>query len=179
MILDEMLSDHQLDDKEDLAIKRILGSGGLDRSSIDRETTRINHYRTLKEAVNEKLIPIEVDIPLVQGEVAYFEVDPVRLLAERVQNRYQRNRVQYVEMGYEVELEGRLVLTDRRILLIDSGSREYRINQILDITTDPEAGIIEVTISGRQSPVILSSQNLMELAAKIQKVHEMTIQSIS
>jgi len=177
MILDEMLSDHQLDEKEDLAIKRILGSSGLDKSSIDRESTRINHYRILKEAISEKLKPIEVDIPLVQGEVAYFEVTPVRLLTERVQNRFQRNRIQYVEMGYEVELEGRLVLTDRRVLLIDSGSREYRINQILDITTDPDAGIIELTMSGRQTPVILSSQNLMVLAAKIQKVHDFTIQA--
>lgn len=179
MILDEMLSDHQLDEKEDQTINQILGSAGLDPSTVDRETTRINQYRTLRETVNEKLNPIDVDIPLVQGEVAYFEIKPVRLLTERVQNRYQRNRIQYVDMGYEIELEGRLVLTDRRLLLIDSGSREYRINQILDVTTDPDAGIIELTLSGRQTPVILTSHNLLVLAAKIQKVHELVTQATS
>lgn len=179
MILDEMLSDHQLDNKENQSIQRILKSVNLDQNSFERETARLNHYQTLTDISNQSLSPISVDIPLVQGEVAYFEATPVRLLTERVQNRYQRNKIQYVDMGYEIELEGRLVLTDRRILLIDNGSKEFRINQILDITTDPEGGVIELTLSGRQTPVILTSINLMVLAAKIQKVRDLTIQATS
>lgn len=179
MILDEMLVDHQLDDKEDLSIKRILESVNLDAETVERETNRINYYRLLKDISNQPLSPIVVDIPLVRGEVAYYVDDSVRLLEERVQNRYQRNRTQFVEMGYEVELEGRLVLTDRRIIIIDSGSREFRINQLLDITTDPEGGVIELTLSGRQTPLIITSPNLMALAANILKVHDQTIQATS
>ena len=179
MILDEMLTDHQLDDKEDQAIRRILDSMTLDKSTIERELIRIEHYRTLRDVSNQPLRPIDSNIPLVRGEMAYFEDTSVRLLVERVQNRYQHNQIHYVEMGYEIELEGRLVLTDRRILLIDDGSREYRLNQVLDITTDPEAGTIELTLSGRQTPIILSSPNLMVLAANIQKVHDQAIRATS
>jgi hypothetical protein len=179
MILDEMLGDHELDEKEVQSIHRILSNVELDQNTIVRETCRINHYQTLREASNEDLTPINVDIPLVRGEIAYFEATSVRLLNERVQNRYQHNKVQHVELGYEIELEGRLVLTDRRILLIDSGSRELRINQILDITVDPDGGVIELTMSGRQTPIILSSPDVMILAAKIQKVLDQAIQATS
>jgi hypothetical protein len=179
MIVDEMLVDHQLDIKEDQAIRRILTNVELDQHTKSRETSRINHYNTLRDVTNEHLHPIEIDIPLVRGEVAYFDVPMVRLLNERVQNRYQRNRVQYVEVGYEVEMEGRLVITDRRLILIDSGSKEYRVNQILDITTDPEPGIIELTLSGRETPLIITTPNVLVLAAKIQKVVDQATQATS
>ena len=44
----------------------------------------------------------------MRGEEAFDEFTPVRLLNERVLDRYQREGVRYRVIGYEIELEGRL-----------------------------------------------------------------------
>jgi hypothetical protein len=179
LIIDEMLSDHMLDDNEELAIQRLLEQVVMDDSIKTKELNRTNFYSTLKKSLESPIKSIEVDVPLVRGEYAVYDEPKARLLNERVQKRYQRDRTQYVELGFDIELEGRLIVTDRRILLVHGGTREYRINQIMDVTSDPAGGIVELSIAGRQSPVILSSPNLLELTGMIQKVVAQAIQSTS
>lgn len=67
------------------------------------------------------------------------------------------------------------MITDRRMVLAGRGSREYRLNQLLDITVDPEAGVIELTMNKRKSPIILTAENLMLLSARLERVHQMVI----
>ena len=171
-ILDEMLEDHLLSEEEEEAIRQLLEQSNLPESLITLELERLDHYSRIRREIERPLKEIDPKIPLVRGENAYEQFDRVRLLNERVLNRFQRNNVQYRELGYEVDSEGKLILTDRRILIIDRGTREYRLNRLVNVTTDPEAGIVELSLSNRKSPVIITAEEPLVLAARIEKVLE-------
>ncbi|MCH8496678.1 MAG: DUF4236 domain-containing protein, partial [Balneolales bacterium] len=66
----------------------------------------------VRRGIEKPLEEIESPIPLVRGEVAYGLFQPVRLLNERVLNRFQRDGVTYRELGYQSEIDAaRLILT--------------------------------------------------------------------
>jgi len=178
-ILDEMLEDHMLSEQEELTATAMINALQLTRQAepemvyypeIMPQAERIAYHRQVRETAARPLEPISVDIPLVRGEEAFDEFTPVRLLNERVLDRYQREGVRYRVIGYEIELEGRLILTDRRLLLVETSSREFRLNQLGDVTADPEAGVVELNFLNRKSPVILTSPQPVLLAARIEKV---------
>jgi len=78
--------------------------------------------------------------------------------------------VQYKETGYEIDMEGIGYLTDCRLLILEKGSREIRLNTILDTIVDAEGGIIELVVSNRKNPLILTCENVLELSVMIEKV---------
>lgn len=169
-LLDEMLEDHLLSEEEEQALLRLLDELRLPSALIQHELDRIHHYSRIRKEMEKPLEEIQPGIALVRGEVAYHLFEPVRLLHERVLNRFQRDGVQYRELGYEVDMEGKCILTDRRILIIDRGSREYRLNRILGVTADPEAGLVELTLSNRKNPVLITVQEPLLFAARVEKV---------
>jgi hypothetical protein len=171
-ILDEMLEDHLLSEDEEESIRQLLEQSNLPEPLITLELERLDHYSRIRQEIERPLKEIDPGIPLVRGESAYEQFNRVRLLNERVLNRFQRDNVQYRELGYEIDSEGTLILTDRRLLIIDRGSREYRLNRLVDVTADPEAGIVELVLSNRKSPVIITVEEPLVLAARIEKVLE-------
>jgi len=171
-ILDEMLEDHLLSGEEEEAIRKLIDQLDLPEEEIASVMNRLEHYSRIRREIDRPLVEKNPGVPLVHGEKAFEVLDNVRLVNERVLNRFRRNNVQYRELGYEIDLEGRLILTDRRLLFAGRGSREYRLNRVLDVTADPEAGIVELTLSGRKSPVLITAPEPMVLAAQIEKVVE-------
>ncbi|TVQ66827.1 MAG: DUF4236 domain-containing protein [Balneolaceae bacterium] len=169
-ILEEMLTDHLLSEQEELALKGLLKSMNLPKPEKLSITEKIDFYSQIRNEMEKPLEKTDPDIPLLRGESAYEQFEQVRRLKEKVLNRFQRDHVQYREIGYEIESEGSLILTDRRILLIGRGTDEYRFNRLADITTDHEAGILELTFTNRKTPVILSSPQPLLLAARLEKI---------
>ena len=172
-ILEEMLEDHLLSEEEEEAMRKLIGELDLPKELVSPELERLEHYGQIRRVIHEPLEEMgDPGVPLVRGEKAYVVVDPARLLNERVMERYQRDNVQYRELGYEIDLEGKLILTDRRMMIVGRGSREYRLNKVLDVTSDPHAGTVELTLSGRKSPVILTVEEPLLLATRIEKIIE-------
>lgn len=171
-LLDEMLEDHLLSEEEEQAIRRLLEQLNLPESLIAMELDRLDHYHRIRKEMERPLELTDPGIPLVRGENAYEVFDRARLLNERVLKRFQRDNIQYRVLGYEVDSEGKLVITDRRLLVVDRNSREYRLNRLVDITADPEAGIVELALSNRKSPVIITVEEPLVLAVRLEKVLE-------
>ena len=169
-LLDDMLEDHLLSEEEERQIRELIDHLDIPEEQIASIIERIKLYSRIRQEIEKPLEELDPGVPLVRGERAYGVFDTTRLLNERVLNRFQQDKVQYRELGYEVDLEGQLILTDRRLLFVGRGSREYRLNRILDITADPEAGVVELTLSGRKSPVMITSPEPLVLAARIEKV---------
>lgn len=169
-LLDEMLEDYMISVQEEQALLKLIELLKLPDSLISSEKLRIKHFRDLRIEIEKPLGEIKVDFPLLRGELAYAVIDESRILIERVLNRYQRNNIQYRELGYEIELEGRLLLTNRRLLVVGRGTQEYRINNIIDVTTDPEGGCVEINLSNRKSPLLISVKEPLILSAKIDHV---------
>ena len=170
--MDAVLEDHLLTEKEELEIRELIKKLDLSDQFIFEELQYLNLAQSVRKEMESPLVEQDCPVPLVRGENCYAVFEDVRLLEERVQDRFQHKRIQYRKLGYEKQIEGTLVITDRRILLYGSGSREYRLNKVLDVTTDLEANTIEITISGRKNPIYLTSKFPMIIAARLEKIIE-------
>jgi hypothetical protein len=175
--LDAVLADRMLNEEDEAQLRDLIDKLYLDEQFIFEELQYLELASSVRREMEAPLREEPASIPLVRGEVCYGEFDDVRLLEERVLDRFQRNRVQYRNLGYEVQIEGRLTLTDRRMVITGRGSREYRMNQIADIITDLETNIIELIISGRKNPVFLTSPSPMLISSRMEKIRETLVEA--
>jgi len=169
-VLDELLEDHMLSKKEEQSLKNLIEQLELQNGYLTGELERINYFSSIRREMEKPLEPIDPGIPMVRGEEAYERFENVRLVKERVLNRFQRDNVQYREIGYEIDMEGTLILTDRRLLIIERGSREFRLNRVVNVTADPEAGIVELSLSNRKNPVLITMEQPLLLGVRIEKI---------
>ncbi|MCH8525044.1 MAG: DUF4236 domain-containing protein [Balneolales bacterium] len=181
--LETALEDHLLSEQEEVGLLLLIDELGLDEPSQDPAAS-IQPERGLMEAAiqirHQMDQPLdELDnpgVPLVRGEIAYRVIEPVRLLNERVLNRFQQDKVVYRELGYETELEGKVIITNRRMLFIettgDTRTREYRLNKVVDVIADPARNLLEIILSDRKSPVTVTSPSVLVMAALVERVRD-------
>jgi len=170
--MDAALQDQLLSSEEEQEIRELIKKLYLDDQFIFEELQYLDLASTIRKEMESTLEETEASIPMVRGEVCYAEFDNTRLLEERVIERFQRDRAQYRKIGYEVQLEGKLILTDRRLVILGHGSREYRMNQILDVITDLETNIIELVISDRKNPVFITNPIPMLISSRLEKIRQ-------
>lgn len=175
-LLADLLDDHLLSDEEERAVQQVLDAAPLSDTVRKRIEHAVASYAGLREEMEKPLEEIESPVPLVRGETAFGRFGSARLLNERVMKRFQRNNVQHRVLGYEIDLEGELLLTDRRMILTGHGSREYRLNRVHNVIADPEAGLVELVLAGRKSPVLITVPQPMLLAARLEKITEQHVQ---
>jgi len=168
-LLDALLADHHLTQAEEAALRRLADRLGLDDTVIGEELETINVMAVLREELAGDLAPVDADAHLKQGETCYF-AGRGRQLVARIQQRFQRDNVQYKEVGYETDIDGQIYLTDRRILLVGEGSRSYRIGRVLDEELSLEDNTVRLTLENRKNPVILTLPNAPVFAARLQKL---------
>ncbi|MCH8547939.1 MAG: DUF4236 domain-containing protein [Balneolaceae bacterium] len=166
------MEDHLLTEAEEEEIRELIRQLYLPEDFIFEELQYLDLASSIRKEMDRPLEPINGSIPLVRGESCFAEFNDVRLLEERVLDRFQKNRVQYRKIGFEIQLEGTLTITDRRIVITGRGSREYRLNRILNVITDVENNIIELVIADRKNPVFLSSAEPLLLSARLERILE-------
>lgn len=168
--MEAVLEDHLLSEQEEQEVRELIKKLDLPDDFIFEELQYLNLASSVRKEMEQPLKETESPIPLVRGESCYGTFENVRLLEERVQERFQQNRIKFRKLGHEIQLEGDLVITDRRLVIYNSGSREYRLNKVVDVIADLEANLIEITISGRKNPVYLTSELPMLISARLEKV---------
>ena len=170
--LDAVLEDHILTEEEELQVRELIKKLDLSEQFIFEELQYLDLASSVRKEMESPLKETDSPIPLVRGESCFAVFDDVRLLEERVQDRFQHKRIQYRKLGYEIQIDGTMVITDRRFVIYGSGSREYRLNKVLDVITDLESNTIEITISGRKNPIFLTAKFPMIIAARLEKIIE-------
>lgn len=170
--IDDLLEDHLLSEEEEIAARSLLDESGMGVEVLEREYHLIAHYSKIREAIDAPLEAIDTGVPLVRGEVAYNRFESARVLNERVLERFQRDNVSYRVLGYEIELEGSALITDRRLMIVGRGAREYRLNSIHHIYADVEAGVVELVIRERQTPIIITVNEPLLFASRLELAHE-------
>jgi hypothetical protein len=170
-VLNQMLEDHLIAEEEERDLQAIQEVLGLSDAAIEQERQTIRAMAQLREAKAKSPEPVEADVHLKQGEVCYYSTEG-RIVKEKIVNRYQADNQVHKEIGYDTDMEGDLYLTDRRILLVSDGAREYRLNTILDVTLSLEDNTVQLTIEDRKTPVILTMPNAPLFAAKLEQLLE-------
>jgi hypothetical protein len=171
-VIEQLLSDHQLSEAEEEFIKSLESKWHIPQDDIQEEQQLIKRFQRLRELQFEDLNEITFSRDLVKGEKAYFEGEG-RLLNLRVLNTWQQNRVRYKEMGYVLDMEGWIRVSNRALEIQEGrNSRSYPIRQVQDIHLSVEEGVIEVYLNNRKNPLIISSPELFELAGILNRLSE-------
>jgi len=168
-LFDALLADHQLTEEEEQALRSLADRLDLDEDLIGEELQTLEVLSLLRREMEQPLEPVETDLRLKRGEICYF-AGRGRQLVSRIQQQFQRNNVQYKEIGYEIDMDGEIYITDRRIMLVGDGSRSYRLGRVLDEELSLEDNTVRLTLENRKNPVILTLPNAPVFAARLQKV---------
>jgi hypothetical protein len=153
--LEEVLKDHVISPDEEEKLNELQNTLNLKDSDIPNEKSLIECMCNMREALIKPLKPQNIDLRLKENENCYYKSEG-RLVKEKVMNRFQRNRIKYKEVGYDVDMEGQILITDSRILIAGSGSRSYDLKRIMDITLSVEDHTVHLMIDGRKSPLIFA-----------------------
>jgi len=169
--LDAVMEDHVISREEEEQLRRLQEDLAIDDARIARELELIDRMCRFREAMEAPMEPVDVDIRLKNNEVCYHHTRG-RLLREKIMRSYQRQGVRYKEIGYDTDMEGDIYLCDKRLLIVDSGSRSYRLNRVLDVTLSVEDHTVQLTLDGRKSPLIFTMEDIGVFAGKLEKVLE-------
>lgn len=169
--LEEVLQDHIISPEELDRLNTLQKSLGLTDEDVRDEKIIINSILRMSEAMDEPLEKIDANIELGSSEVCYHQTEG-RLLKSKIMNRYQRDNVVYKEIGYDVDLEGVVYITNKEILIVGEGSRGYSLNKILDITLSLEDNTVQIVLRDRKSPLIYSMPDIASFAGKLKQITE-------
>ncbi len=159
--------DHSLTEGDERHLRELAERLDLGEQHIGEE---LDTLAVLAEIRKEgEAFPAEVEPPvrLTGGEKCYAAV-PGRLLKEKVQQYRTIDRVRHKYVGFETDMEGTICLTDKRILIVADGSRDYRLNRILDVILSLEDATVRLVLDGRKTPVILTLERPALFAARMQ-----------
>lgn len=170
-VLDQTLQDHVITKEEEAELRELKEVLGLSDDAIEQELQTIKVMADIRDQMQQSPEPVAADVNLKQGETCYYRAEG-RMLKEKILNRYQANNTIHKEIGYDTEMEGTLYLTDRRVLLVSDGAREYRLNTILDLTLSLEDNTVQLTVEKRKHPVILTVPNAPLMAGKLEQLLE-------
>ena len=168
-VVDSLVEDGVLTEEEEEGLQQIASQLDLQPSDVPAEHAVLEALRAEREVHNKSLTPMDVDVRLKRNEECYY-TSQGRFLVERVQERFQRNKVKYTVRGLEVDMEGPLYLTERRIFILGDGMREYRLHRVMKEELSLEDNTLRLTLDGRVSPLILSTPQTHVLAAYVTKV---------
>jgi hypothetical protein len=164
-----LVADHDLTPEEERVLDQVREGLGLEPSEIEGELALLGRLRELRTIRDGDLPQVEVSVPLRQGETAHFEGEG-RLLRERQLRRFQRNHIRYSVRGFTLDREGRLIITDRRVLLVDAGAYEIPVREVRDLEVDLDQNLLRITRDGRVNPVFLTAPDAMRAGAVLAAV---------
>lgn len=167
--LHAVLEDHFISRQEEDKLMEVVDNLHLSLEDIPEEKALIDVMHKLRETISAPLETIETALNLKQGEVCYYMTEG-RFLKEKYVDRFKKNGVLYKAKGYDLDMEGDLYLTDRRLLMVSEGSREYRLNKILDVTLSLEDNSLKLTVEDRKNPVVVTAPAIEVLAGKLERL---------
>ena len=103
----------------------------------------------------------------ISGARSTVTIGPRRLLKSKIQRSFQRDGQKYQVRGLEVDKDGQLLVTDKRILLIHAGTTSIPIAKVLHVEVDWDRSLITLTKDGAEKPVLLTTPRAAEAGAII------------
>ncbi|MEX0813239.1 MAG: DUF4236 domain-containing protein [Chitinophagales bacterium] len=164
--LDEMMEDHLISAEEEQQLIQLKDTLQLKDAAIDREIKLMDAMVEMRRAMETEPSPLQSELQLKKEEKLYYRNEG-KLLKEKIQKRFQRNNIQYKEIGYDVDMEGEVCLTSERILIIADGERSYSLDDVKDVTLSLEDNTLQLRITNRKNPLIFSMPDVPVFAGKL------------
>lgn len=161
----QAVADHELtvDEEENLAALR--EALRIPASAIAEELALVESLAELRLIREGRLPVVEPAHPLRPGERCHFE-GSARLLRERNLRTFQREGRRYRVRGLVVDREGTLLVTDRRILLVHSGTTSIPLRSIVDVEVDLDRSLVRIVRDDVKGPTLFTTPDA-ELAGAV------------
>jgi hypothetical protein len=105
----------------------------------------------------------------LKAEEACYYATPFVEKKERVARSYVQDGARHKEMTLETVRDGRLFVTNERVLLVCGGSTTLKYEKILESAVDPESRLLALTVDGRKTPYLFDVSEPFVAAAYIQR----------
>lgn len=161
-----VVADHDLDEEEEKSLDHVRQSLGVSAEDVREELGFLERLRELRAVRSGELPEVAPPVPIQKSETCYFSA-PGRLLKEKQLRTFQKNGQKYKLRGLVEDKEGTLLITNKRVLLVHSGTSTVRHDKVLDIELDMEENVVRLTKDGAKTPTILSTPDAVRAAAII------------
>ncbi|TVR60277.1 MAG: DUF4236 domain-containing protein [Gemmatimonadales bacterium] len=167
-----LAADHRITDEEWEILDRVREGLRLDPEDLEEDLDLIQRLREVERLRTGELPEVKAPVRLRQGERAHFN-GRGRLLRDRQLRRFQRAGVAHVVRGWVVDREGPLVLTDRRLMLLDGGAYEIPLREVLDLEVDLDDNLIQIVRDGRANPIVITTPDALSAGTLLARLTEM------
>jgi len=152
----EAVADHELTEAEESTLEHLRERLAIPSAAISEELQDLDELKKLRAIIGGDLPVVDSGKNLRRGETCHF-LREGRILKSRVQGRFQRDGQKYTVQGLEIDKEGELLVTNKRILLVHSGTSSIPLSKVLDVEVDWDRNLISITKDGVQKPVLIST----------------------
>ena len=160
----EAVADHDLTEDEERALVQIREALGLSEEDLSEELAWLDRLREVRGIREGQLPDVESPKALRKQEACHF-ASAGRILKSRVLRSFQRDGQKYKVRGFAVDKEGTLVITNKRVLLIHTGTTSIALDKILDVEVDADQQVLTITKDGAARPVHLTTPDALKAGA--------------
>lgn len=163
------VADHELSPEEEVELEHVREALRVPPNDVAFELDVLARLSEMRRIRDGELPVVQPTVPLPHGETCHFEA-PSRLLKEKNLRTFQRDGVRYRVRGFTIDKEGRLLITDRRVLLVHAGTTAIPMDRILDVEVDTDHNVIRITKDGASTPVVLATPDALRAGAIVAAV---------
>jgi hypothetical protein len=160
----ETIADHDLTEDEEETLAHVRTRLAIPEATVSDELDILNDLRDMRTIRSGALPEVEANVKLQRGEVCHYAGEG-RILRSKVLSRFQQEGQKYAVRGMEVDKEGDVYITSKRLLLVHSGKTSIKLDKLLDVEVDTDANLITLTKDGVQRPTYLTTPDAPRAAA--------------
>lgn len=162
----EAVADDALTDEEETRLAHIRTELDIPADNVANELHVIARLHEIRDIRDGNLPTVDASVKLHDGEVCHHETR-VRVLKENTLKSFQRQGQRYKVRGLVLDREGTLLVTDRRLLIVTSGTTSIDYHKLLDLEVDEDHDLLTLTRDGAVHPVLLSTPDTLKTGAII------------
>lgn len=160
----EAIADHELENREEETLDHIRQELGISDSAIAEELEILQQLREIRVIRGGQLPELEPYVKLQKSESCHY-IGVGRILKSKVLRRFQQDGQKFSERGLVIDKEGTLAVTNKRILLVHSGTTSIQLEKIVDLFVDVDQNLLSVTKDGAQKPIYITTPDAMKVGA--------------
>ena len=150
-----LVTDKEVTEEEEELVGKLIADVGVSRSEFSDELGALEEFVRARQARQEGLPVVDVQINLRRGESCHH-VSRGALL-----KKLKRE-------GLVVDKEGELYLTSKRILIVGDGTTSIPHDKVLDVEVDHDEKVVQIIKDGRQQPIYLRVPDVVYTGAIIE-----------
>lgn len=158
------VADHDLSENEEAMLDHLRDRLQIPDSEIESELETLRQLRSIREIRHFGMDEITTSTKLQKDEVCYFEAEG-RFLKRKNLQSFQQDGQKYKVQGLVVDKEGTLLITNKRVLLIHSGTSSIKHDRILDVELDVDSNVVSIVKDGVQKPVLITTPESQRASA--------------